>query len=100
MPNISISIPHELTQEQAVDRIKRNLARARTEFSGQISSIEEHWNDNVGTLNIAAKGFTGSARVTVNPSDVTIEMSVPAIAMMFRSKIEETLKTYVSRILA
>jgi hypothetical protein len=25
---------------------------------------------------------------------------VPAIAMMFRSKIEETLKTYVSRMLA
>ena len=100
MPNISLSIPHELTQEQATDRIKRNITRARMEFAGHISSIEEHWNENVGTLNIAAKGFTGAARVTVNPSDVAIEMTVPAIAMMFRSKIEETLKTYVSRMLA
>jgi hypothetical protein len=100
MPDLDISIPHQLPQEDALGRIKTAIERAKVQYADNVTDLQEHWNDNVGTLNITARGFAIPAQVAVNPSDVTLHAELPMIASFFMGKIETTARELLAKILA
>lgn len=100
MPDLNISIPHQLPQDEALRRIRSSIERAKTQYAQNVSDLEEHWNENVGTLNITVRGIAIPAQVTVNPSDVTLQATLPMIASFFMGQIETTARELLTRILA
>jgi Putative polyhydroxyalkanoic acid system protein (PHA_gran_rgn) len=100
MPNLNISIPHQLSQREALRRLKSAIADAKKQYGEKIDELRESWNGNSGTLDVTAMGQKLSVALTVNPSDVTVQSTLPMIAIMFRGKIEAAIRQEGTKLLA
>jgi hypothetical protein len=100
MPNLNISVPHQLSQDEALRRLKSAIGDAKKQYGDKIDDLQESWNGYTGTLNVAAMGQKLAVVLTVNPSDVTVQSALPMIAMMFRGKIEAAIRQEGTKLLA
>jgi hypothetical protein len=99
MPDVSVTVAHKRTQDEALNRIKRFIASVKKEYASNMSDFQESWNGYVGTFKVSARGFSGSGDVTVGPADVTLELTLPFPAMLLKGQIESTIREQVSRLL-
>lgn len=100
MPNLNISIPHQLSQDEALRRLKSSIADAKKQHGDKIDELRESWNGYSGTLDVAVMGQKLSVVLTVNPSDITVQSALPMMAMMFRGKIEAAIRQEGMKLLA
>jgi hypothetical protein len=100
MPSVQLTIPHQLGQEEALARLKGFLGKVKQRYQTQVSDLHETWTDNVVQFGFKTYGFTVSGQMTVEPADVRFDAKVPMAAMMFKGKIEQTLRDEISRVLA
>lgn len=92
MPGINISVPHELSQDEALSRVKRLLGQVEAQFSDKISELQESWVGYVGTFSFSAMGFPVSGTFTVTASEVILQSTLPFAALPFKGKIESTIR--------
>jgi hypothetical protein len=100
MPNINISIPHQLPPEQALTRIKDFIAQAKTQYSNEIGNLQENWNGHVGTFSGSARGLSVSGILTVEASVVAVELTIPFAAMLFKGTIESGIRDQLTKLLS
>ena len=99
MPNFKMSVPHRLSQDEALGRIKKLLAQLRTRHSDKISDLREDWNGYVGGFSGSAKGMSVSGTLAVSPSEVIIEATLPFLAKPFKGRIELFIRAEAARLL-
>ena len=99
MPNLVVSINHSLPQDEALRRIQVTVEQVRTQYSDKIDDLQQTWNGYVGILQLSARGYQTKGTVTVNPSDVTVQTTLPFIASLFQSTIEATMRNELAKIL-
>jgi hypothetical protein len=92
MPKLNMAVSHSLTQEEAIKRIMKLLDDTKTKFSHKISDLHEEWDGHTGKFNFSAMGFPVSGTLTVKATQVHISGNLPFAAMLFRGKIESTIK--------
>ena len=100
MPGMSISMPHSLGQEEALRRLQAALEKAKARNEGKVTNLQETWSGNRLDYSFSTYGFNVKGDVTVEPSEVKLNGSLPFAAMMFKGKIEQTVRDELSRILA
>jgi uncharacterized phage protein gp47/JayE len=100
MSNMNISIPHNLSQDEALKRIKDAIAQTKTQHSGNIKDLQENWNGNVGTFSGSAMGQAVSVTVTVNASEVVLDLELPFAATFFKGKIEADIRAFAAGLLS
>ena len=94
------NIAHNLPQQEALSRIRKTFTRLRLEQKGNISGIKEDWQNETGTFQFTALGFTVSGALTVHPSIVEINAKVPFAVFLFRSKIKQIINEHAKELLA
>jgi len=99
MPNLNIAIPHNLSQAEALKRIKDAIAQAKVEHSNSVKDLQESWNGNVGTFSGSGMGQTISATITVNPSEIVFDLALPIAASFFKRPIEAGLRDFTAKLL-
>ena len=100
MPDLIVSVIHRLSQDEALRRIQAAVAQAKLQFSDKIDELHEGWNGYVGTFQMSAQNQELSGTVAVNPSDVTVETTLPFFATFFITIIESRMRDELTRILA
>lgn len=100
MPKINLSVPHQLSQDEAKERISRLIAEGRAQAADQVSDVVENWSGYVDTLSFRARGFAVQGRIEVHPARVAVEMHLPFAAFPFKSRIEQELRERAERLLA
>ena len=100
MPDLNISVPYQIPQDEALRRIQRYIAQLKTQYAGTVSDLQESWNGPVGTLSGSASGLSVSGTISVNPSMVVVDIALPFAAAFFKSRIETALRDQLTRILA
>jgi hypothetical protein len=100
MPDLTVSVSHRLSQDEALRRIQTAVAQAKTQYSDKIDDLREGWNGYVGAFQISAQNQQASGTVMVNPSEVTVQIALPFVALGFKSRIESGLRDALTRILA
>jgi hypothetical protein len=100
MPQLNISVPHQLAQDEALKRIKKAIGELKKQHSDRVNDFQENWTGSTGTFKVAAAGFSGSGSIRVNPSDVTLESSLPAAAFLIKGKIESAVRDRLKTVLA
>jgi hypothetical protein len=100
MPSINISVPHQLGEEEAASRVKNLLAKVKDRHQDKISNLEEKWEGNQLSGGFTTYGFNIKGTVKVEPNEVKINGSLPIAAMMFKGKIEQTVKEELTRLLS
>src|SRR5581483_10517295 len=65
MPDLTMSIPHRLTRDEAQRRIRAELRQFQQQSAGMVQTVEERWDGYTLHLTVAAVGqtITGQARV-------------------------------------
>ncbi len=100
MPKLNLAVSHSLTQDEALKRIKNLLSDVKTQFADKISDVHEEWDGNVGKFNFSAMGFPVSGTLTVKTSQVEISGHLPFAAILFKGKIESTIRERAETLLA
>jgi hypothetical protein len=100
MPGLVVSVSHRLSQDEALRRIQAAVTQAKTQYSDKIEDLHELWNGYVGTFQISAGNQHASGTVTVNPSDVSVQTTLPLLALVFKPMIESRMQEELTRILA
>ena len=99
MPKLNLAVPHGLSQEEAATRLKGFLEKVRAKYQDKFSDLEEEWTDNTSKFSFKSMGFAFKGNVAVNDNDVKLEGDLPFAAMMFKGKIEETIRDNLTRLL-
>jgi hypothetical protein len=99
MPNLNMVIPHQLSQDEALKRIKEMLNKLKAENPDKINDIKEKWIGYSGEFSFTAQSFLFSGTITVEPNQVNLDATLPLMAMLFKSKIEETIRQEAEKLL-
>jgi hypothetical protein len=100
MSNLTLSVSHQLSQGEALRRIRAVVAHAKVQYADKINDLRDSWNGYVGSFDVSGMGQTASGTVEVNPSDVEVQIKLPFAASLFKSKIESGIRDTLTRILA
>ena len=100
MPSLDLSIPHQLSQEEALSRIKRLWSDTKRDHSGMISDLKENWEGNKGTFSFSAKGYDISGNLEVQPSSIEIRSQVPFAVSLFKGMIANMVQQKAKELLS
>ena len=100
MSSLNIKIPHHLTQEEALARIKSLLVRVKQEQKDKISDVKEEWEGSSGSFKFRSFGQSLAGVIDVNPSNVEINSKLPLTLSLFKGKIEELIRDKAKELLA
>jgi hypothetical protein len=100
MPQLSVSVPHDLEVPEAMSRLRARAESIRTAYQSHVTDLEEIWNDESLDCRFRALGQRFQGTVTVVPGEVQIRMDLPLVAMMFRGAIESKTREEIGRLLA
>ena len=92
MPGFKMSIQHSLPEDEAVRRIKNELAGLKTQFADKISGLQEDWNGNTCEFSLSIKGFSGTGTMNVKPNEIEISGEIPFPIILFKDKIESAIR--------
>ena len=101
MPALSLSVPNPLGQEEAARRLKSFLAKLKEHYQDKVSNLEEEWPaENHLKYRFRTFGFDIQGEAIVEPAAVQLNLTLPFTAMMFKSKIEQSMRDEIAKILA
>jgi hypothetical protein len=100
MPKLNITIPHQLTQDEALKRIQSLFGEIKKDFADKISNHQEEWKKYTGTFSFSVMGFSVSGTTRVNPSEVELSAKLPLAATLLKGKIESTIRERAKTLLA
>lgn len=100
MPHIDITVPHALTQDEAVRRIKSLPASLEQEFAGKVTDIEQDWDGSAAKFRFNAVGFPISGTTAVQPHQADIHIDLPLLASPFKSRLADAVKLRAEQLLA
>jgi hypothetical protein len=100
MPSLLISTPHSLSAEEATARLKSFFEKLKERHQDKVSNLEEQWHDNRLEYSFSTYGFNIKGDLTVEPGEVKVNGSLPFAAMMFKGKIEQTVREELEKVLA
>ena len=98
--NLNIVIPHKLTQEEALRRVKDLLVGVKNEHADKIDSLKESWSGEVGTFTLVAKGYTVSGTLVVETDYIEVDGHLPFPASMAKGMISKIITERAVAILA
>ncbi len=98
---LEMSIPHDLTMEEALKRVKTLLPEMNSgEFAGKITDLTESWMENAGNFSFKASGIKISGSMTVIAGSVELLAAIPFPASLAMGKIEKAIKDRSEKLLA
>jgi hypothetical protein len=100
MPSLTISVPHTLGAEEATTRLKNFFAKLKERYQDKMSNLEEQWSGNKLDYSFSTFGFNIKGDLNVEPGEVKVNGSLPFAAMMFKGKIEQSVREELEKLLA
>ncbi len=96
MPRLSMQIPHTLGRDEATRRIKEQIPKVR----GNVSELEEQWQDHTLTFHFQVLGFKVGGALAVEDTAANVDVDLPLAAMMVKGMIEQRVRQELGTVLA
>ncbi|WP_330084226.1 polyhydroxyalkanoic acid system family protein [Methylocystis iwaonis] len=90
---ITITVPHDLGVETAKKLLAERIEMLQREYVDKVAQSEVSWARDVATVRVAALGQSATARMTVLPELVRIEVQLPWLL----AKLSGGLQDFISR---
>ena len=100
MSALNINIPHNLSKEEALTRIKGLLQQVRDEQANIVTNVKEDWQGDKGTFSFSAMGFDLSGDMQVTDKNVDINTALPFAVALFKGRIKEIITEKATQLLA
>ena len=100
MAQLSLDIPHALSQDEATRRLKEKFAAAHAEYQDRVSDFRQEWTDHAFSFDFKVLGMAVSGSVAVEPSNLRLAAELPMAASFFRGAIEDRIRQEVDTLLS
>jgi putative polyhydroxyalkanoate system protein len=100
MPKFNVDVPHSLSRDQARARLERFAETLQQKFQNQLSDLEQSWEGDTLRFSFKTFGIQLSGGIAVNDQDLKVAGDLPFSAMMFRGKIESSIREELERLVA
>lgn len=100
MPKLTVAVPHSLDPQEVTKRLQGFLERVRSRYGDQVSDLQESWGENSGNFSFKTYGFNVKGNIAVEPGEVKVEGDLPFAAMMFKGRVEQTLRENLERLMS
>jgi putative polyhydroxyalkanoate system protein len=99
MPNLTVSVPHQLTKDEAKHRIDDGLTELRGQYGGLLDHMEGRWQGDRLQFTARAAGSTVSGHLDVQDHAVLVEVALPWFLSMFAGNVQQTIESDTRRLL-
>ncbi len=99
MPKLKISHGHELSRDEAAERLKRFIELAKAQYGSHVRDLVEEWSENTLSYSFRAMGFSTKGNLLVEENEVHITSDLPLAAIVFKGRIEETIRRQLASVL-
>lgn len=99
MAGFNVSVPHALGQQAAQERVSVFLESVRQRYANDISNLRGEWEINRLEFGFTTVGMPISGTLVVEEQHVHVSGPLPLMAMMFRGKVEQTIRGELERLL-
>jgi hypothetical protein len=99
MPQFTVTVPHQMTQSEATERVQALVDRIVQSQGGQVEVFEQTWSDNELRFGFKTFGVRLTGTMTVGPQDVRVVGDLPFAAMLFKGKIESGIEQQLQKML-
>jgi putative polyhydroxyalkanoate system protein len=100
MPKFGVTVPHQLTKDEARFRLERFVEVLQTKFEGKVSDLNQSWEGDTLKFSFKTYGIQLTGGIAVTDNELKLDGDLPFAAMMFRGKIESDIKEQLERIVA
>jgi len=100
MPKLSLSVPHNLGEEEAARRLKARYDAVKAEYGRGMRDLDEQWDGRTLRCRFRAMGLKVAGSVTALPSSVEVEAEFPLAAAMFKGLVEARAREELGKLLA
>ena len=100
MPDIRLSFPYRLSQDEAGSRVKRLLGGLQDRYGKRLRYLREEWKGNSCSFSFQVSGFRVSGTITTTPKSVDLTGKLPWAAAVFKSQIEDAIRRRAETLLA
>jgi hypothetical protein len=87
-----MSIPHNLTRDEAKRRLQEGIARARRQHGMIFSGLSESWDGDTLRFVLGAAGQTVSGQVFVEDHAVRLEATLPWMLAMLAGPLQRRIE--------
>ena len=101
MPTLNITVPHQLSKEEATERLKKKQAAIKEQHTYTVSDLKETWT-SPHSLDFAFKilGFSLTGSVESLESSVRIVVVLPIAATVMKGTIESQVRRELEQVLS
>lgn len=96
---MTIEVPHQLSKEEAREKIKNLLGDLKEKYAGQIKNVEEQWTDYRNDFKLGIGPVSTNGHISVEESKVAIDLEIPLFASMFKSQIQSLIEEQAKKVL-
>jgi putative polyhydroxyalkanoate system protein len=100
MPKFSIRIPHNLSVEEAKQRLNGFVDVIREKFQNKVSDLEQSWEGDTLHFRFKTYGIPLSGAVAVAAKELVVEVELPFTAMMFKGQIQSSIQEHLARLVS
>jgi putative polyhydroxyalkanoate system protein len=100
MPQFNVRVPHNLPRDEARKRLERFAQRLEQKFQNQVSDLQQSWQDDTLNFRFKTFGIQLEGDISVADDALNVDGKLPFSAMMFRGKIENSIREELERIVA
>jgi putative polyhydroxyalkanoate system protein len=100
VPKLSFSVPHSKGKDEVRSRLEAFADRVRAKYEGQVKDVKQSWDGDTLSFGFRTLGNNIEGRLTVEDDRLAVDGSLPFAAMMFKGKIESTIREELERLLA
>jgi putative polyhydroxyalkanoate system protein len=92
MPNLTISIPHQLSRAEAKRRIQEQVAQLRQQHGSMLGRVDERWEGDTLHFSVSPLGQTISGQAFVEDQAVRLEIALPWMLSMLAGSVKQTIE--------
>jgi hypothetical protein len=93
MPDLTASVPHQLTRAEAKRRIQERIGAVRQQHAALVTNLQETWTGDRLEFSLTAMGQAVSGHLTVDDQAVHLTVALPWLLRMLvgtlKSQIEQ-----------
>jgi hypothetical protein len=95
-----VSVPHQLSKEDALNRIKSLVEQLKAQYGNQVSNVSEEWHDNRCDFSLKMKMFKLSGSIMVDDSKAEIRGTMPPGTGRFEGKAKKLIEEQAKKLLS
>jgi hypothetical protein len=98
MPQFNVQVPHTLPETEARERLNRFVDILRQKFQDSVSDLQQEWDGNTLRFQFTTFGIPLKGGITVDERQLEVKGDLPFSAMLFRGKIESSIREQLERL--